>query len=59
MALVAHGGTIQMLFQCFLRVPADADVWLHGADTGIHLWQVNGDERRILFSNRQDHLAAL
>lgn len=28
-------------------------------DTGVHLWEINGEEHRVLFSNLQEHLRAL
>lgn len=58
-AVVAHGGVIQMLFQSFLRLPTNADVWLRTGDTGMHLWGMSGNERRVLFANRQEHLAVV
>ena len=54
-AIIAHGGVIQMLFQCFLRLPIDAEVWLRTGYAGMHLWRVNGDERQVLFGNLQAH----
>lgn len=57
--LVSHGGMINMLFRSFLKLPMDSDVSIRTGDTGIHLWQVKGQERRILFSNYQEHLRDL
>lgn len=54
--LVSHGGMINMLFRSFLKLPMDSDVSIRTGDTGIHLWQVKGQERRILFTNYQEHL---
>lgn len=59
-ALVSHGGMINMLFRCFAALPNTDDIFLSSGDTGIHLWEMTKDaglwRRRILFSNRQDHL---
>lgn len=54
--LVSHGGMINMLFRAFLNLPMDTQVALRTGDTGIHLWQVQGRERRIVFSNYQEHI---
>ncbi len=54
--IIAHGGLISRLFQCFLGLPAVSEVRLVTGDTGIHLWRVEGDRRYVLFTNRSDHL---
>ncbi|WP_017186108.1 histidine phosphatase family protein [Alkalibacillus haloalkaliphilus] len=55
-AIVAHGGTINMLFQSFLNLPMDTNVTLHTGDTGVHLWQFKDGKNIIKFSNSQVHL---
>lgn len=59
-ALVSHGDMINMLFRCFAVLPITDDLFFSSGDTGIHLWEISADaglwRRRILFSNRQDHL---
>lgn len=40
MALVSHGGMINMLFRCFLALPMDSDLMFSTGDTGIHLWSI-------------------
>lgn len=55
-AIVAHGGLISRLFQCFLGLPTVSEVRLVTGDTGIHLWRIEGDRRYVLFANRSDHL---
>lgn len=57
--IVSHGGMINMLFRSFMMLPVNADSWISTGDTGIHLWKVNGNERRIIFSNKQEHLLGL
>jgi 2,3-bisphosphoglycerate-dependent phosphoglycerate mutase len=54
--LVSHGGTINMLFRCFMMLPVNTDTRISTADTGVHLWKVDGKERKIIFLNRQEHL---
>ncbi|GEN44433.1 histidine phosphatase family protein [Alkalibacillus haloalkaliphilus] len=54
--IVAHGGTINMLYQSFLNLPMDTNVALHTGDTGVHLWQVKDGKKIIKFSNSQVHL---
>ena len=57
--LVTHGGFINMLFKSFLGLPFNTDVSVASGDTGIHLWQVNGQERKIKFMNFQEHIRDL
>ncbi|GAA0466239.1 histidine phosphatase family protein [Alkalibacillus silvisoli] len=54
--IVAHGGTINMLYQSFMNLPMDTNVTLHTGDTGVHLWQVKGGKRIIKYANLQIHL---
>lgn len=54
--IVSHGGMINMLFRSFMMLPVNTDSWISTGDTGIHLWKVSGNERRILFLNKQEHL---
>ncbi len=57
LAIVAHGGIINMLFRAFVNLPLDTPVRCVTGDTGIHLWRIEGSARYILFTNRADHLA--
>lgn len=57
--IVSHGGFINMLFRSFLRLPLEMETSLSSGDTGIHLWQVNGRERKIIFTNYQEHIRDL
>lgn len=54
--IVAHGGLISRLYQCFLNLPMQTEVRLVTGDTGLHLWRIEGRHRYILFTNRSDHL---
>ena len=62
-AVVSHGGMINMLYRSFLGLPLHTNVFLASGDTGIHHWRVNNpdqDNRRtMLFSNRQEHLKGI
>lgn len=55
-AIVAHEGSIAQLFQCFLKLPMQPDIWLVTGDTGMHLWKTKGTTRWVLFSNFLEHL---
>ena len=55
-ALVSHGGMINMLFRSFLALPMDNDVMFSTGDTGIHLLSITPKGRRIVFVNRLEHL---
>jgi 2,3-bisphosphoglycerate-dependent phosphoglycerate mutase len=57
LGIVAHGGIISRLYQCFLNLPMQTDVRLVTGDTGLHLWRIEAMHRYILFANRCDHLA--
>ena len=57
--LVSHGGFINMLFRSFLRLPVDMDTSINCGDTGVHLWHINGRERKIIFNNCQEHISDL
>jgi len=56
LAIVTHGGVIQMLLLCFLGLPLDSPVRIGTLDTGIHLWRIDQAERRLLLVNVQTHL---
>lgn len=57
--IVSHGGMINMLFRSFMMLPVNTDSYINTGDTGIHLWEINGNERRIIFLNKQEHLLGL
>lgn len=54
--IVAHGGSINMLFRAFLNLPMDVNVYLGTGDTGIHFWHISDKYRQILFNNYLSHL---
>jgi 2,3-bisphosphoglycerate-dependent phosphoglycerate mutase len=55
-ALVSHGGMITQLYRAFLYLPVCSTVHFSTGDTGVHLWKIEGTERRVLFSNSTAHL---
>lgn len=57
--IVSHGGFINMLFRSFLRLPVDTDISVASGDTGVHLWRVNDNDRRVIFTNYQEHIRDL
>ncbi|OZV13772.1 histidine phosphatase family protein [Tissierella sp. P1] len=57
--IVSHGGMINMLFRSFMMLPVNTDSYISTGDAGMHLWKVSGNERRIIFLNKQEHLLRL
>lgn len=55
-AIISHGGMINMLFRSFLNLPVNCDVSISTADTGIHLWKVDENKRHVVFLNSTKHL---
>lgn len=55
-AIFTHGGTINRLYQAFVRLPVDTDIAWSTGDTGIHEWHVLPGLRRIVMSNSLAHL---
>jgi 2,3-bisphosphoglycerate-dependent phosphoglycerate mutase len=55
-AIVSHGGMINRLCHCLLRLPLESDAVFCTDDTGIHGWRLTEGRRSILFSNRTNHL---
>jgi 2,3-bisphosphoglycerate-dependent phosphoglycerate mutase len=56
-AIVSHGGMINMLFRSFLRLPVDTNCSIGSGDTAAHLWSLDGEKRSIRFLNSQRHLS--
>jgi 2,3-bisphosphoglycerate-dependent phosphoglycerate mutase len=55
-AVITHGGMIVQLYHCFLGLPIGFHPVFTTGDTGIHCWRIEGEKRRIEFSNRVTHL---
>lgn len=58
-AVVSHGSMINMLFRAFLKLPVITDVSLTNGDTVVHLWEVDGEKRKVVFMGRDEHLRGL
>ncbi|HHY10797.1 MAG TPA: histidine phosphatase family protein [Firmicutes bacterium] len=55
-AIVSHGGMINMLLRAILQLPMSDSIFFASADTGIHLLKVTAERKTIIFLNRQEHL---
>lgn len=58
-AVVSHGGMINMLFRAFLELPVKTNISISTGDTGIHHWRIKESERKIVFLNKLSHLDGL
>ncbi len=58
-AIVAHGGIINMLFRSFLELPINSQLFISTGDTGIHYWQITSCCHRIIYTNKLSHLDTL
>lgn len=56
LALISHGGLINQLYHAFLALPIMSPLIFQTGDTGIHEWRVEGNKRRIVMTNLQEHL---
>ncbi len=54
--IVSHGGMINRLYRSFKQLDYNIDLSYPTGDTGIHLWEIDGDNRKTIFSNSQIHL---
>ena len=54
--IVAHGGTISMLYKSILGLPVDTNVKVPTADTGIHVIEVTKEATILLKANSVEHL---
>lgn len=54
-AVVTHGGMINQLYRCFLRLPVDSDIFFGTGDTGIHHWYLDEKQRRVITANYTAH----
>ena len=55
-AIVAHGGIINMLLRSFLELPWNSSIFFSTGDTGVHLLQINNFHRRLVYSNNTEHI---
>jgi 2,3-bisphosphoglycerate-dependent phosphoglycerate mutase len=54
-AIVSHGGMINRLCHCLLRLPLESDAVFYTGDTGIHGWRLTDGRRAVLFLNQTNH----
>lgn len=59
LCIVSHGGFINMLLRSFLKLPVDTQVTIATGDTGVHSLRITDKDRRIVFTNCQEHLRTL
>ncbi|VXC28190.1 Phosphoglycerate mutase (fragment) [Bacillus sp. 349Y] len=57
--IVAHGGVLSMLLNIFTRNAMDQNVLFITGDTGMHLLEMDGEERVVHFLNDTGHLAEI
>ncbi len=59
-AIVTHGGMIDMLYRSFLNLPNNSNVYFSTGDTGIHRWYIDKnsslEKRFVIFSNSLEHI---
>ena len=58
-AIISHGGMINMLFRSFMSLPMHTEYGIYNGDTAIHLWVIDGNKRYIKFLNSREHLVTL
>ena len=58
-AIVTHGGVINMLFRSFIESPINSEISIFTGDTGIHHWRIRENNKSIIFSGKEDHLNSL
>ena len=55
-AVISHGGMINMLFRSFMEAPVNSTTSITNSDTGIHHWKIENNRRTIVFCNNQEHI---
>lgn len=58
-AIVTHGGTMQMFYRAILGLPVDAHVWFACDDTSMHEFRFTGRGAALVRANDAQHLAGL
>ena len=58
-AIVSHGGMINMLFRSFMSLPISTEYGIYNGDTAAHLWVIDGNKKYIAFMNSSEHLLSL
>jgi 2,3-bisphosphoglycerate-dependent phosphoglycerate mutase len=55
-AIISHGGMINMLFKCFIESSINCKTSISNSDTGIHHWRIKNNKREVSLCNSKDHL---
>lgn len=55
-AIISHGGTINMLFRSFLQLPLESNIIFPTEDTGIHHWIIKNENKYIISANTFEHI---
>ena len=58
-AVVSHGGMINQLYRSFFNMPVDCIYFFNTADTGIHVWSLTDEERRVIKANFDEHIKGI
>lgn len=53
--IVSHGGMINQLYRSFFNMSVDCMYFFNTADTGIHVWNLTDNERRVIKANFDEH----
>lgn len=56
-AIVSHGGTIVQLFRAFFQLPINSKISIITGNTGICHLEFDGSNRKVYYTNKQDHLS--
>jgi 2,3-bisphosphoglycerate-dependent phosphoglycerate mutase len=54
-AIITHGGMINMLFKSFMESPINSRINISNSDTGIHHWRIKNNNREIILCNSKEH----
>jgi 2,3-bisphosphoglycerate-dependent phosphoglycerate mutase len=57
-AIISHGGMINMLFRSFLDLPTASETTIASGETGIHHWRIKDNKRSIIKINSLAHIPA-
>ena len=55
-AIVSHGGAINMLFRSFIESPLNSKITVLTGDTGIHHWRIRDNNKSIIYAGKDEHL---
>lgn len=58
-SIVSHGGMINQLYRSLLKLPVKYDTVFATADTGIHVWKIEGEVKLIVKANMSEHIKGI